>query len=503
MSQSIAHRKKSFAAILLAAVMLVLVGLLPALPAHAEGEDEAPPLSSVELIHDDADILDDQRVVDALNQLTRLDELEDTQVAVYTSDEVSKNNYDKDITELIKADDDPLVMDDGLVRENIIVVTISPGARQIGVYAREGSPLESKSAVRAATSEMTSYAQNEDWDNAIFTGASTYLETLDVATRNDPAVVAEERKAQSDALNQAGITFAIFVGSALVLLVVIYIIRTMNANARRNRKIKTLQDTSRSVLEAARKDWSALKDIKEATKVIPTRLIRERIQLLTAALNPNGKPNDFKDIDEHSVEVLLDPRSSDPDIDTLLALSSYPSADGERAWKEALAETEGEIQGIREIDEEIEALGLPDEIAERIRTKAQKTIAVIDKEITDVEKKGRDVDALDSLAYISELIEDFQEFSTKSVRSMSKDEYAQIITPRRSSSTDSWDSHGFLFPAYAMGIYAMTASSHSSSGYYGAGSGSSSLGGHSSSPTSFSSGFSGGGGGFSGGSSGF
>lgn len=101
MSQPTALRKRPLAAVLLAVMMFALIGLMPALPAHAEGESNSTSLSSVELIHDDADILDDQRVVDALNQLVRLDKLEDAQIAVYTSDEVSKDDYDADITELI------------------------------------------------------------------------------------------------------------------------------------------------------------------------------------------------------------------------------------------------------------------------------------------------------------------------------------------------------------------------------------------------------------------
>lgn len=510
MSQPTALRKRPLAAVLLAVMMFALIGLMPALPAHAEGESNSTPLSSVELIHDDADILDDQRVVDALNQLIRLDKLEDAQIAVYTSDEVSKDDYDADITELIKKDNDPLIMDDGLLRENIVVVTISPEVRQIGVYAREGSPLESKSAVRAATSEMTFYAQREDWDNTAFVGASSYAEKLGFASRNDPAAVAEQQRENDENIQSALYSFLIFTGVALVAAVLFAIGRALYKNRKRARKIKTLRATSRSVLETARKDWQSLRDAQDHYSELSlfdgilqrNYLVSNRVRLLDAALNPNSKPSDFENITDRDIDHLLNPREHYTGVDELLTLLAYPSTEGRRAWRDALAELDGELRGIREIDEEIEALGLPEKVAKRVRTKAKKTVATIDSEIADIEKaRSRDTDALGALGYIIELIDDFKKYSKESVRSMSKDEYAQIVAPRRTDTAHTWHDHGYLFPAYALGIYAMAASS-GSSGYHSTGNSSSS--GHSSytsSPTSFSGGFSGGG--FSGGSSGF
>lgn len=511
MSQPTALRKRPLAAVLLAVMMFALIGLMPALPAHAEGESNSAPLSSVELIHDDADILDDQRVVDALNQLVRLDKLEDAQIAVYTSDEVSKDDYDADITELIKKDNDPLIMDDRLLSENIVVVTISPEVRQIGVYAREGSPLESKSAVRAATSEMTSYAQQEDWDNTAFIGASAYAEKLGFASRNDPAAVAEQQRQNDENIQSALYSFLIFAGVALVAAVLFVIGRALYKNRKRARKIKTLRATSRSVLETARSDWQSLRDAQDRYSELSlfdgilrrNYLVSNRVRLLDVALNPNSKSSDFENIRDHDIDHLLNPREHYTDVDELLTLLTYPPTEGKRAWRNILAELDGELRGIREIDEEIEALGLPEKVAKRVRTKAEKTVATIDSEIADIEKaRSRDTDVLRALGYIIELIDDFEKYSKESVRSMSKDEYAQIVAPRRTDTAHTWHDHGYLFPAYALGIYAMAASSSGSGGYHSTGNSSSS--GHSSytsSPTSFSGGFSGGG--FSGGSSGF
>lgn len=476
------------------------------LPAHAEGEPGAE-LSHIDLIHDDADILDDQRVVDALNQLVRLDADSDAQIAVYTSDEVSKDNYDEDMTELIKSEADPLIMEDGQLRENIIVVTISPEVRQLGVYAREGSALENRQAVEASTQAMVPYAKEADWDNTAFVGASSYLETLDIASRNDPNADTEERSPFTQ--KTLGMFLTVILGAFAILGICVLILSMVeNAEPRRKRKkaIALLKDTSPHTLRTAYEEWEIIESVEKQSPGLldeifynPEQEIEELKRYLSAALNPNAKKDKFSYIgytNSVDFEELIEPRKN-ATLGKILGLHDFSTKGDRSTWNEVKTSIETECQRVRDTEEEMALLEMPKKPASLIRTKAEKTLERIDEVIENIESNPRKVDPFSELNYIDDLLEDFEQYAAKITRGLDDEQRAQMVAPRQDSSTSRWEDNGILFPVYAASIIALSQASTPGSSSFSNGSSSS----YSTPTSTFSGGFSGGG--FSGGSTGF
>lgn len=189
---TIRHRERPDRVRLVAMLMLAAAFLIgPAAVAHAE----PTPLSSTELFIDNAEIIDDQRVVDALNKLERGSKLPEVQVAVYTSNQTYPGNYDRAVlAEIAEEDTGEHIVKDGKLRSNILLLTISPRQNQMGIYL--GSDLPTGPSIDEALSDMrqyllgrsantTSSSSDPDVDNAIFVSTLTYLDANDIAL--DPA----------------------------------------------------------------------------------------------------------------------------------------------------------------------------------------------------------------------------------------------------------------------------------------------------------------------------
>lgn len=204
----------------LAALLLVLVFSLPGAPAAMAAGN----YSSLDLIFDEANILDDQTVVGYLNGL---DLPEGTRVAVLTSDDPSlrKDTYDADIYNYVTAQGNPDLLDDSLTgfESKTWLVTISPQLRKIGLYGSDDTGIN-PDLVKDAVAAMRTPAGAGKWNNvpkAAMQAAGDWLHDHRPLTPEEQAerdrIAAEERaqKAEAEARRSEALTQAMLFGLGL------------------------------------------------------------------------------------------------------------------------------------------------------------------------------------------------------------------------------------------------------------------------------------------------
>ncbi|SDU86484.1 hypothetical protein SAMN04488544_1157 [Microlunatus sagamiharensis] len=149
----------------------VLVLVVPAGNALA-----AAPTTRASLVLDDGRILDDRQVVKDINALRNRTGVE---VAVLTTEgdaDVHKDTYDDDVLTYLQEHDDQIVLDgggDGL-RDGLILLAVSPGVRQVGVYAGDDVDLDAD-GVEEVVDAVRADARAGRWEEVAVGGARKAL----------------------------------------------------------------------------------------------------------------------------------------------------------------------------------------------------------------------------------------------------------------------------------------------------------------------------------------
>lgn len=142
----------------------------PALAAQAEVTDVT--------IYDQADVLNDSAVEE---QIAALSSDQGIHVAVLVSDDpaLSESNYDEGIKGLIDGGDYADIAGSGeqTLKPDVLLITISPDLRKLGVYAGDDIPRADQIADHAV-GEMKDPARDGDWNATAVIGAESSLKAM-------------------------------------------------------------------------------------------------------------------------------------------------------------------------------------------------------------------------------------------------------------------------------------------------------------------------------------
>lgn len=462
--------------------------LVPANSATAT-TNATDPISDESLIIDDADLLDDERVVDALNNLERT-QGSTTQIAVFTTDEVTKDDYDQAVTEeLVERDPDGIIAH-GDLEPDVVVVTISPEVRQMGIYSGKDSP-SSQPVTEGAIETMRPFARDEDWDNVAFTGALEYLAEHDL--------VDEPNKATSTGPNSTSTLYVIIIMLTLLALVALGLVFAAVSNARENRRRgkREKHDIEQFRLTHTKQDidrtldtWSS---VRETAKAHPRAIMRllslsqeetdhivTQLRLIRAS---HYQPSPEMTRDPDLVRALQDHDTS--------RITQLTQTSGQHA-QDVLDSMHDVARELTDVIEEARSMDLPEKPLTAITRRNEKAVERILTLVTEVEER-----VTSPVAGLEDVLVERSHalsFAEDVIRHLSQDERAEVTQPRRSGLSDSRN-QTHLWPAYTAIFIAASGSTATSS----ASSTSSSV--SNTASTSSVSSFSGGG--FSGGSGGF
>lgn len=198
--------KKALATILMA--VFGLVTLTAALP-HSDG------ITSRGLIVDEAGILETDQLVNKLNTLTPPPGF-DGSIAVLATDDVSESDYDADIKAKAESRGGPEMIRSGKLKPGVILITISPEVRKVGIYSADDSI---RSYVPDVVDAMRGSARDGDWNKVAVEGAKTYFDR--VGDSQDSAEPSGDRT--------AGILVVVGIFSVVILCVFGVFIRKESA----------------------------------------------------------------------------------------------------------------------------------------------------------------------------------------------------------------------------------------------------------------------------------
>ena len=147
----------------------VLVLVAPAGSALA-----ASPTTRASLILDDGRVLDDGQVVKDINALRNRTGLEVAVLTTGADADVHKDTYDDDVLTYLEEHGDDAVLDGGGLRDGLVLVTISPDVRQVGVYAGDDVDLDAD-GVEEVVDAVRADARAGRWDDVAVGGARRAL----------------------------------------------------------------------------------------------------------------------------------------------------------------------------------------------------------------------------------------------------------------------------------------------------------------------------------------
>lgn len=460
-------------------IVATAAGLLaPTGPASA-GTGDQEPVSDESLIVDDADLLDDNRVVDALNNLERTGD-STTRVAVFTTDEVTKDGYDQAVTKKLIDRDPKGVIDDGKLASDVVVVTISPEVRQVGIYAGDDAPRNDR-VTKSAVETMRPFAREKDWDNVAFTGGLEYLTGHDLVQEPSGSTPTD-----SDAIPGHYILIGL-----LILLIAggigNVLIRVTDAREKRRRETQRERDIEQFRLahteqdiDRAQKTWNSIHEVAKThpsavahlTSCSPTQIgefVTELTQLQTRHYRPT--PQQTRDVPlREAIENTDASRIAD-----LIEMSEK----SKHHWQQGLREEmQGVARELADLVDEAEEMELPEKPLAAVHRRSERAVERI---LTNIDAIDDDqVDPLTGIEGVLSEKEDALAFAKGVVRGLSQVERAEVTRP---AMMENGSSSAHLWPTYAA-VFLASSSSLSSTAA-------------TSSATSFS------GGGFSGGSGGF
>lgn len=168
-------------------------------------------------IYDQADVLDDSAVE---KQIAALSSDQDLHIAVLVSDDptLSDSNYDEDIKSLIDGGDYADIAGSGeqTLKPDILLITISPDLRKLGVYAGDDIPRADQIADHAV-GEMKDPARDGDWNATAVVGAESSLKAVNGDFEREQKERAERFESTVASLLGVGaVVLLIFVGFKLI-----------------------------------------------------------------------------------------------------------------------------------------------------------------------------------------------------------------------------------------------------------------------------------------------
>lgn len=452
--------------------------------AHAAEEEPLPTVEDV-IVIDESDILDEDTLTEAITELEHGFD-EEFLVAVVATDEVdgTEEEYDESVTSrIIEIGEDPLIVD-GELNPDAFVITISPEDRRLGAYSGDGIETPDSSAV---VSQMTSAAQDAEWDNAAYRGVQQYLNDTKPASQGQALEFYEEGFTQGVIYVGIGIGTLILIGGLIAGI-------SGLASMRREKKYRDTYDNSRHHVQGA------LKMLRELKKLPLDDVIRYTdIKPLPSPDKVDAAISDLEQVEQdnfnvpkHVAEDRMIRRITDdyqryqPSIDAIRSLQSL-RGEGRRIWEDQL---KPQITAFHD-----EVVDLNEEIAydenfksseqQRIDKRATKSTKAIDGLIKGVENGT--VDPLTAVKDAEQARDGLNSLTKKMVRDMPKSRQRNFDTPY-------YRDHNNVFGSLLLtaAIISTTSGGSSSSDSYSSGSSNFSV-----PTTTFS------GGGFSGGSGGF
>ena len=147
----------------------IMVVALPAGTAAA-----ASHTTRASLILDDAHILDDGQVVHDINALRNQAGVEVAVLTTRDDADVHKDTYDDDVLTYLEDHHDGAVLDGDGLRDGLILIAVSPGVRQVGVYAGDDVDLDAD-GVEQVVDAVRSDARAGRWDDVVVHGAKKAL----------------------------------------------------------------------------------------------------------------------------------------------------------------------------------------------------------------------------------------------------------------------------------------------------------------------------------------
>lgn len=134
---------------------------------------------------------------------------------------VAADNYDADVQQFLQDNPDlgEFQSEDGLLRDDAVLITISPQVLQLGAYAGDNVDIE-RGGVVDITDAMTSPAQDGDWDQTALSGIDAAGKTLK-APAGHPGTAASSYDSWAAGLIWTlyqGVALATVVGAAVLLI---------------------------------------------------------------------------------------------------------------------------------------------------------------------------------------------------------------------------------------------------------------------------------------------
>jgi hypothetical protein len=154
--------------------VVAAAAMVVALPAGTA--TAASPTTRASLILDDAHILDDGRVVHEINALRNTAGITVAVLSTGDDADVHKDTYDDDVLTYLEEHDDQAVLNDDRdgLRDGLILVAVSPGVRQVGVYAGDDVDLDAD-GVEEVVEAVRPDARAGRWDAVVVRGAKKAL----------------------------------------------------------------------------------------------------------------------------------------------------------------------------------------------------------------------------------------------------------------------------------------------------------------------------------------
>lgn len=341
--------KKAIKPVMMAALPFTLIAAA-SLPA------DGTTLTDESLIIDEEGVIDESSLANEINDL----EPADVRIGVLVSDEADEGDYDTTITErLVDLDPDGLI-DDGRLADDAVVIVLSPEIRQLGIYSGDGAE-DASVVVEPVTDAMRPHAQDEQWEEAIITGAQTYLdETYHAGQSSDDSSASE--MTQSDAI----VGLSVIGGLTVLVLGSVGILAYSRAADRK--KYRQSYPTDKAHLDEAYRLFSRIHNT-DTSKVpgAPSNGQADRIMNQLRTVVTNGyQPTDHIRGDR-SVRRWTDDLSEAREIADKIDVVEFNEA-GQRQWRDGLRQKVEDVADTHDaLIEEIEDQPFTEDEKEQLR----------------------------------------------------------------------------------------------------------------------------------------
>lgn len=452
--------------------------------AHAAEEEPLPTVEDV-IVIDESGILDADTLVESITELEHGFD-EEFLVAVVATDEVdgTEAGYDESVTSrIIEIGEDPLIVD-GELSPDAFVITISPEDRRLGTYSGDGIDTPDTSAV---VGQMTSAAQDAEWNNTAYRGVQQYLNDTKPASQGQAPEFDEEVFTQGIIYIGIGIGSLILVGGLVAGI-------SGLVSMRREKKYRDTYDNSRRHVQGALKMMRELKrlPVDEAIRYTDIKPLPPLNKIDMAISHLEQVEQDHFNAPKHVAENRTIRRITDdyqhyqPSIEAIRSLQSL-RGEGRRIWEDQLKpQITAFHDKIVDLNEEITYdENFKSSEQQRINKRAAESTKVIDGLIEGVENGT--VNPLTVVKDAEKACDAVNALAKKTVKDMPK-------SRQRNFNTSHYRDHSNVFGSLLLtaAIISTTSGGSSSSDSYSSGSS-----GFSVPTTTFS------GGGFSGGSGSF